>query len=901
MRVWKPLLALGISLSTLTSAHAFAGEDFLFLSVNNWHHADITCTGAAGRNCLRSNDHRTPGLSMTGAGWTPGAAASITWHADYVDSYGYNPLWWAPGGISRLRAALSAKPEISKVHFDDLVSMKLNPGIFQTIPLDRIKMLDLLKRDASMTARGDAIGAALQGVKLESAQLQQFIKQPPGGLQKLDTATVQKDIVQKIFLERPPRNAVELQMRRYLSGTLAGLVYAAEKNDVGLAHQIIGTSLHAIQDFYSHSNWIDEPARRNKTYFDMATSEWATLGTFSLFTGTYETPTQLGAASHGKYLFACSVMNQPGIRNLLDIGCGAFSPIANDPICLEFKECRSTGRPVSGTTVTVPGLPQATIPNNLLYLAPPGINLDSTWMAEIGARQRNLVAGEQNARPDALPTARAAYDTAEALATKATEQWLRRLELAMGRLGHSGFWSSVKSQNSIAKSNQALYLAQKQNGYQDPGPGATTPWENMSRLGYQFVSAGTYPPRATDAPEQHFLRLKIKTSTVPFSGTDADIAVSIPGEGKFYLDNMPTKGDGLFKKAISYNDFESDDEAVYLVGPLKAPPTSFTLINESKTAGDVIVAAAEAFVNAAINAVTVVVDAIVGFFKSLVGYDPDFVQKGQKVWRYSELPQTVGESRNFSIRLDGKDEGDYELRGTIRKSADVAGYGAQGNADYIVRVTQLHCIRESKWDRLSSEDEPFVACFVNALDGQSPRNRRALLGPYNDVDTGETININYDFPAVRIPKGSGVISFPALLMESDDESSSERQDILNKFAGDTEPKVPENNFWDTLGAAVAPDWHIQHIEAWTFTKGDSIRSGQSGFFSNVGWIEGKQSRTFGLSVPNKLPVKAQDLEDMSGVTLSAASHSPRPLLALLGLTAGASLLGLGIIRSGRDK
>jgi hypothetical protein len=900
MRQLRPLLALGLSLSALSSVHAFAGEDFLALNVNNWHHADISCTGAAGKNCVRFNDHRSAGLSSLGAGFTPGAAGSICWHADYVDSYGYNPLWWAPGGLSRLRAALSCKPEINKVHFDDLVTMRLNPSIFDKLPINKVKMLDTIRRDASLTARGDAVGAAVRDVPLDAATLSQLTKTSISTIQKIGVDKFKIDTIQKILQDRPPRNAVELQMRRYLSGTLAGLVYAAQKNDVGLAHQIIGTSLHAIQDFYSHSNWIDVPERRSKTFFDMATSEWGTLGTYTLYTGTYETPTQTGVISHGKYLFACSVMNQPGIRNLLDVGCGAFSPIASDPICLEFKECK-TGKPVSGAMVTVPGLPQAKIPNNLLFLAPPGINVDSTWLAEIGARERKIVAGEPGALPNGLPTARAAFDTAEALATKATEQWLRRLELAMGQIGYGGFWNRIKTESSIKKNDNPSYLASSQQGYSDPANSAMAPWEDFSRLGYQFVSAGTYPPRATDTVEQHFLRLTINTSRDTFSGTDADIVVTIPGEGEFLLDNMPTKGEGVFKKAISYNDFEAGDAATYLVGPLKSVPTNFTLTNRSKTAGDVIVAAVEGFVKAVVDAVKTVVDGIVGFFRTLAGSDPDFVQKSQKVWRFNELPQTVGQSIPYTIDLDGGDEGYYKLRGTVRKVGDVPGLGAQGNADYIVRVNTLECVRESKWDRFSNSDEPFVACFVNALDGDIPSNRRRLFGPFEDVDTGESRAINFDFPAVRIPKGLGVISFPVLLMESDDESATERTDILNKFAGDTEKKVPEANFWDTLGAAVAADWKVQSIEAWTFTKGNTIRSGQSGFFNNVGWIEGKQSRSFTLSTPAALPIRAQDLEDMSGVTLSASDKTQRPLVALLGLTVGASLLGLGLIRVGRER
>ena len=43
---------------------------------------------------------------------------------------------------------------------------------------------------------------------------------------------------------------------RLLGGTFAGLVWASERDDVTAAHHIVGVSLHALQDFYTHSNWL---------------------------------------------------------------------------------------------------------------------------------------------------------------------------------------------------------------------------------------------------------------------------------------------------------------------------------------------------------------------------------------------------------------------------------------------------------------------------------------------------------------------------------------------------------------------------------------------------------------------------------------------------------------------
>jgi hypothetical protein len=53
--------------------------------------------------------------------------------------------------------------------------------------------------------------------------------------------------------------------RRYTTGTMAGLLWAANRYKNGdtsaihAAQNIVSVSLHAMQDFYSHSNWVDDP------------------------------------------------------------------------------------------------------------------------------------------------------------------------------------------------------------------------------------------------------------------------------------------------------------------------------------------------------------------------------------------------------------------------------------------------------------------------------------------------------------------------------------------------------------------------------------------------------------------------------------------------------------------
>nr|WP_309689937.1 hypothetical protein [Armatimonas sp.] len=825
MRNFRPFLALALSLAGIAStpsAHAFGGEDFLTSTIANWHHADISKRG---------------GIA---ASFSTGAAESICWHADYVDSYGYNPLWWAKSGdMTRLKAALIAKPELAKVHFDDLYTMQSN-----NIPPPR---------------QNPGVGG----------------RNP----------------------SRPPRNPVEIQMRRYLSGTLAGLIYAAEQpgkdksgkaviGDVAMAHHILGVSLHALQDFYSHSNWIDEPARRTATYFDMATTQWPQMGSFTLYTGNYETPDHQGIKNHGKYSIMGSILNLPGVKTVMEAGCHPISPIASDDVCLDFKAAKA-GKTIRGAAVN-----NVKIPKGVIYMAPAGINLDSTWMAEIGAKERGIVTGNFSAQN--------AFHNAEHNAIRASEQWLRRVGAAMNEMGKGAFWARIQLEDSVK-------------GYNTPSADAISQWEDFDKLGYQFVSAGTYPPKAGDKAEEFFLRVKIKTSSAEYSGTDANIYAVVEGanihnfvNGKdthkrsFHLDKMPTKGEGNLKKIISYNDFEAGDEDVYLIGPLNALPDTIRLDNDSASGWDVVETMAKAIWESIENGLKAIVDGVVEFFKSLFGSHADFVAQNKKVWKISELPQTVGASATFSVPLNGKKEGNYTLEVTVRKTADIPGQRG-GDAEYVVRLTKLKCLAEATWDRGSNSDEPFLAVLLNPLVSKA---QKKIIGPYEDVDADEEVKINYEFAPVRIPKQVGMLTLPVMQLESDDESAADRQKILDKFDVnfDKETEKKRNDFLDTLGRAIAADWKVDRMEVWAFSKGDMVRSGRVGTFTNIGWIEGDANRKFTLSA--NLPesgISAEELEDMSKITTTtpvAKVPYQGPLVALGTLGLG-SLLGMGILRGRR--
>jgi hypothetical protein len=183
--------------------------------------------------------------------------------------------------------------------------------------------------------------------------------------------------------------------------------------------------------------------------------------------------------------------------------------------------------------------------------------------------------------------------------------------------------------------------------------------------------------------------------------------------------------------------------------------------------------------------------------------------------------------------------------GTIRKVWE--GSDATGEwAEYRVSLDRLYCNHESKWDRGSDSDEPFVLALLVPLPGNVQRHR---AGPYSDVDDKESRNIGHVFQTVRIPKGSGMLSLALSLWESDDESAADRDRLLDRFAEQTDAstETPRRGFLDTLGAAIAADWRLAHIEVYAFSRVDSLRAGKVLDKPVNQWVQADKSITFRLN------------------------------------------------------
>ncbi len=680
-------LALAALASDSRPAGAFAGEDPVL--GGPWYHEVLTRD------------------ATTAMGFSPHAVDVIAWHADYIDSYLYNPQFWAFGGLSRFKAAQATFAELAKLHFDDNGST-------------------------------------------------------------------------------PNVNAA---WRRYISGAMAGLLWAADHDDVDAARNILGVTLHATQDFYAHSSWVNTRDQRHRTWFETADGDRE--GSW-LYTGFYEHPDHLGIISHGKISADCTIMQTAAIEVLLDIGCVSFSPISNSATCRSYRSCQDSGE--AGSPDSVLGVP---IPEGVVYYNPPGIALDSRWLSEIGARQRGITD----------ISASALFDRALDDARQSSVQVLSLIEDEMIALGEGEFWTAIKTRAPAADKERQ--------------------YEQFDRFPYQFLSAGPYPDDEEDT--RWYLRVTLDTADISGAGTDADIDL-VAGGQRFRLDYMPDAG-----ALLAYNDFERGDRQVYTVGPFATMPTSIRLENTAADFGDIAEAAVDDFV----DAVEVVVDEIGSFLLSLVAGHADHIETGKVVWTPAALAGINSLGQPFTVALDGEDEGNYEVTGVIRRLGETS-----AGVQYQVWMQGLHCIDESDWDRGSNSDEPFVISAMTPLPGTT---QSGIDGPYGDVDSGDTEWLSRTY-TVTVPPGYGAIALALSLWEHDDEGSGERADLHDEFvhAIDMEVQGVRDSVTSAVGASISPNWAVGHVRVHAFTRGATVASGEVLDYGTDHWIDGNASRTYVL-------------------------------------------------------
>ncbi len=677
-----------------------------------WYHAKITWEGARVAGWHTAGDrHDTDRES---------AAAALAWHADFIDSYNYNPLWWGAGGFDRFHVSLLHQAELGKLHFDDV------------------------------------------------------------------TSTAQATIV----------------WTRYLAGTVAGVLWAAERDDVAAARNVVGAALHGVQDFYSHSNWVDEPARRVRTWFGgdpvLPVSADDPRHVMHLYTGAYEHAGHLAYKPHGKYALDCSIMRKVPSA-LMDAVCAPISPLSNTALCRRWRECKES------TPARIPEVLGISIPEDLVYVEPPGIALDSPWLAQIAVQVRDLPLGERPSGPELFQVA---YD----LAVQHTRQWLTDLEAILITVGLEGFWRLVTTQPR--QGTPGTFPISELSDLLAPYPGDTAQFEDPWRMPFAFASAGTYPPGPTGQDEGWYLRLEITTGDVDNAGTNADILAITSGHEKL-LDHMhertPQGGIGEIR-LLEWNDFERNSRNTYLVGPFADLPTELVLRNRAADVGDVLSIAWRGIIDWAGG----IVDSLRDLALSVIAGHADYVAADKATFSWNQLVRVAnGHRTGFVLRANGGAEGEFSLSCSLSAGWD----GQDIRVSVLPKV--LICHRESDWDRGSSSDEPFVVLLTS-----SPANRQSdvtVIGPFSDVDAGEVRSLNEPPLTVTVPRYGGLI-VPAQVWEHDDESAGDRRKIAENFQRGYDPEDinERSELLDAIGRMIGADWYAGSIDVYAFRRGATV-------------------------------------------------------------------------------
>lgn len=764
MKLLKYISAGIIALLIAPNISGFGGEDML--TGKPWHHEDIT------RRALAGDDTYTPEVRFGGG------ANSIAWHADFIDSYLYNPMFWGQGiyqstVIGRTKAALVGFEDLAKLHFDDTFS---NRG--------------------------------LQG-----------------------------------------------NWERYAAGTLAGLYWASEQGrngDIAAGHHILGVSFHAVQDFYSHSSWESDTNQRCMTYFQTPKE---TRDGMSLFSGAYELPVSGAPAHHGVYSLSCTLLVGDNVTPFLGTVCGGFSPLQNTSLCEKYRACGSA----TSVGISSP-VYKSNARDSMVYLNPPGIALDNTWLAHVQAPNRRLTDEDGTFMPmrdgihfpeDRCETIIASelgnvcqlnsdqvFAGGKDVAIRATMEWAEWLEEAMTKMGKRSYWNRLKNSSSRPSDRYAQF-------------------EDFSKLPYQFLAAGPYPTSNPSNPDRSasgtsngwYLRLRIKTADELGAGTDSDVfaRVSVGGRTQdILLDYLPTDDNAgrATNRLLVYNDFEAGDDDTYTIGPFSEKPESLALFNDSANAGDVFDALLEDFSNGIDETLTDGRRFLIGF----VGGNADFVGSKNTSYTMERLEQKFNGRSRFEDKLEvrGGTEGSHDvyfkvrdMRRRLSRQERRAGWRAVE-----IKLDRLTTIEESDVDRGSNSDEPFVIFHIAPLNGRTDASHTYLSPPLEDMDDGETESFprrtGSSFVAKIPPEGIIVIS--TAVYESDDENLADRRSLRDDFISgmDEETRRPASEFGDALGRAIAEDWTVDSIEVFAFERGAFPHAGSVLKRRNIGELEGDE-------------------------------------------------------------
>lgn len=641
---------------------------------------------------------------------------------------------------------------------------------------------------------------------------------------------------------------------RYAAGTLAGLYWASEQGetgDVAAGHHILGVSLHAVQDFYAHSTWVNGTERRCETYLQMDPDERRSE---PLKTGAYESPRSSATMLHGGYSLACSALRGEYTDVAMDLVCASLSPAQNTSLCQRWRTC------ADAVPIEVDAVIET---DSFVYLEEPGIALDNTSFARISSVTRGITLqnGEFASGRDGLhipkercksiinaedrvvceSAADQVFAANKDLAIRASMEWVAWLETAMYGIGKGDYWERLKSEDADGGGVARVPIEAVDH---DVHPNRYAQFENFTKLPYQFLAAGPYPELSPSDLDREklgpsngwYLRLRIKTADKLWAGTDADIYADVTTEGssstqKMLLDYMPTKDkEGRANHPfIVFNDFERGADDVYTIGPFHARPISLQLRNDATDYGEVI--------EAATRDIVTLTDGFLstggGLLTSLVGGEADFVDATYSDFSYDVLERRLRDTGTFDqfYTVDGGNEGHHKVKVSFLNQPQRRTQQEKDD-DWLaveVRLETIETIEEADLDRGSDSDEPFVIFRAISYNGRDNQAYTYLSDPFDDMDDGDVEpfpRTSLETFMIRIPK-DGTAMTSLAIYESDDETLQQRQNLRDEFVTglDDETRQPALQLMDAFGASIAEDWSPEWIEVFAFERGTIPEAG----------------------------------------------------------------------------